>query len=371
MPWTVEDIEKEWLNGERLELPADDVLRAFAVADEVRGRDWVLSTTQLPGGGRLWGLGALWPLYWFGTRMQVAAGAPGIETLIRRLQGNDAAANSELTALYILRGQKLARDLEIEPQVASRKSFRLPDFRIREDAAPWTYVEVTSLRSSFASERAHRLLNRIVDAVMEVERPFILEAVLQRFPTEDEEQKLVQTAFEASQASKERQVSVGDFARVLIKTGHPTRIVPTPIPEDSVPRLAVAKGIAGPGEVGRQVIVRAPFADERAEDVLTREAKQLPRQECGLVMVDVGGQPSALDSWPQLIPPRFTSSQHTRVAGVLLFMTGMTLTTGGLKTLIYPKLIINPHANAPLPRWIIEVVDRIRAENRRATGRPD
>jgi hypothetical protein len=87
-------------------------------------------------------------------------------------------------------------------------------------------------------------------------------------------------------------------------------------------------------------------------------------------MVDVGGQPSALDSWPQLIPPRFTSSQHTRVAGVLLFMTGMTLTTGGLKTLIYPKLITNPHATMPLPSWIIEVVDRIRAEHQRATGRP-
>jgi hypothetical protein len=55
MPWTLEEIQNEWLQGEALQLSADDVTSAFNHAERIRGREWVLSTTHLPGGGRIFG----------------------------------------------------------------------------------------------------------------------------------------------------------------------------------------------------------------------------------------------------------------------------------------------------------------------------
>src|SRR5262249_40342315 len=116
---------------------------------------------------------------------------------------------------------------------------------------------------------------------------------------------------------------------------------------------------------------RVPFADQRARVVLSAEARQLPKNEPGLVMVDVTGQPTALESWADLVPRRFTPTQYTRVGGVLLFMTAITLTPLGLTWLPSLKLIPNPHAAIPLTGWITGVIEETRAESRRLTGRPD
>src|SRR2546430_2614564 len=118
MPWSIEEIERIWLRGAPLDLPVDDVVRAFNVAEEVRGRDWVLSTVYLPGGGEQWGFASLRRVYSFGARMQVLAGAVGGDQLIEKLRRGDPAADSELSAIHILRAPDLRRELEIEPEVA-------------------------------------------------------------------------------------------------------------------------------------------------------------------------------------------------------------------------------------------------------------
>jgi hypothetical protein len=88
-------------------------------------------------------------------------------------------------------------------------------------------------------------------------------------------------------------------------------------------------------------------------------------------MVDVADQPSAFQSWADLVPRRFTKVQHTRVAGVLLFKTATTITTEGMRWLPYVKLISNPHASKPLAPWITNVVERTRTETRRLTRPAD
>jgi hypothetical protein len=117
-------------------------------------------------------------------------------------------------------------------------------------------------------------------------------------------------------------------------------------------------------------MVRAPFADQRAEGVLKHEAKQLPQDESGLVMVDVMRQQTAFESWAKLIPLRFTSAQHTRVSGVLLFAIPTTITQRGMMWLPYLKLIPNALARRPLPAWITEVVEETRAETRHLVNSP-
>jgi hypothetical protein len=199
----------------------------------------------------------------------------------------------------------------------------------------------------------------------------LLEVVLWREPTEGEEDTLVREACKACSLAESNRQDVADLASILVKPGDAAVVVPSILPEDDGTRMTLSQSIVGPGEPNRQIVVRLPYADERAEDVLTAKARQLPKDASGLVMVDAGREPTAFDSWAKQVPRRFSPSQHTRVGGVLLFMTAITCTAQGVRFLPYLKLIPNPHARIPLPAWISDVVEETRAETRRLTGRPD
>jgi hypothetical protein len=371
MPWTIDEIERDWLGGEHPQLPAEDVVRAFAAAEQSRGRDWVLSTTSTPAGGRHWGFLPFLRVYAFGKRIQAISGAPGEDDLLRRLRQDDAAAESELTAIYLLRSRRSDTEIEIGPEIMIGNRNRRPDFRIRSSAGAWTYVEVTQLNRSAASDRAQVLLHRITDQVISVPAAFLLEIVLWRNPTADEEDELVRHASEACQAVDGSRRDISDLATLLVKSGDPALIIPSILPEGDGTRISLAQSIAGPDQPNRQIVLRAPFADQRAEDILSAEARQLPKDESGLVMVDTTRQPTAFDSWAELIPLRFTHNRYTRVGGVLLFTTPTTITQQGLMWLPYMRMISNTHARIPLPAWITEVVQDIIAESRRLRGMPD
>jgi hypothetical protein len=85
-------------------------------------------------------------------------------------------------------------------------------------------------------------------------------------------------------------------------------------------------------------------------------------------MVNVNRQPSAFESWSGRVPQRFTAGQHIRVAAVILFMHSTVPATDGLAWLPFVRLIPNPHACTPLPAWIADTVDALRAETRRGTA---
>ena len=378
VPWIFEEIVQEWFGGPHLDWDPQDVESAFNMATQIRGNKWVLGpitdTAQfaaLPGIGRRGGYSNFLRVYWFGKRMETIVGAAGATDLISRVVAGDAAAEEEATAIYLLRSKGPSTQLEIEPgaKVASRS--RKPDFRIKEQQGPWVYVEVTKLHASGASIRVQELLERIADQMMIVQRPFVLELLLNRELTDSEEEQLLAEARRACESTDERWITVTDVATILVKSGQPAMIVPSLIPDDAQPRMALSKAVVGPGQPNRQILARVPFADQRAENILKYEARQLPKGECGLLMVNVNLQPSAFESWGERIPQRFTPRQHTRVAGVILFMHATSPTERGLAWIPYVKLIANPHAAAPLPTWITNVVAEIRAGTRRLTGRPD
>lgn len=378
VPWSYEEIEHEWFGGLHLHWDQKDVERAFNLATRIRGLNWVLgeqrNTTglpRLPGIGRRGGYSEFHRVYWFGSRMASLLGSTGAEDLINRVVTNDPDANEEATAIHLLRAGQLEIELEIAPGVKVGTRDRRPDFRIRKEQDRWVYVEVTKLHNSNASSRVHDLLSRIVDRMMAVERPFLLEIILNREPTPEEEETILNEAVGASNCSNEHRARVTDIASILVKSGDPRVVIPSLTPDDDRPRMAISRALIGPGRANRQVMARVPFADPRAEDILSHEAKQLPQKECGLVMVNVNSQPTAFESWSNRVPERFTPRQHTRVAGVILFMHATSLSDNGLIWLPHVKLIHNPHAAVPLPSWITETVTAIREETLRLTGRPD
>jgi hypothetical protein len=361
MPWTIDEIQSRWLGGQPSPLRCEDIVEAFTVAEETRGREWVLISNF----AQVYNFGKY--VRAISEKMQRLAGAAGAEKLWATLLQEDVTAGSELTAVCLLRSRRPDTEVEFGPTVRVGSRQRSPDFRIRETTQPWIYVEVTQLQQSHASKETYEVLQRVADHVMSIDQPFLLEIVFWREPAQGEVDELVRLACEACQAPIGKLRDCHDLASVLVKSGNPAFLVPSILPDDSRPRMSVGRTIVGPGQPNRQIIVRLPFADQRAEDTLSEEAKQLPKDESGLVMVDVGGQPTAFESWSKLIPLRFARSLHTRVGGVILFMLGTTLTIEGLMAVAYLKLIPNPNARFPLPRWVTEVVDETRADAKRLT----
>jgi hypothetical protein len=371
MTWSISKIRAEWLNGAEVPYPEVDVLRAFSNAEEARGREWVLGTTHGPGGWRRFGFAPFIRVYQFGTRIESLRDAHGAATLLARLARNEPGAESELAAIHLLRSKPSSTELEIAPEIRVGRRNRRPDFRIRRIENDWTYVEVTQLNRSEASERAQSVLDRIVSDIATINSSFLLEIVFWRDPIEDEEAALVRQAHEACQAADGERRDVGDLASILVKSGDANVLVPTFFPDDRQPKVALSRSLIGPGGHPRQVMARLPFTDQRAEAILTAEARQLPKDQSGLVIVDATAQPTAFESWSKLIPPRFTRKLHTRVAGLLLFGQAIMGTVSGLAWITTVRLMQNEYAAKPLAQWIIDVVEETRSETARLTGRPD
>jgi hypothetical protein len=68
-------------------------------------------------------------------------------------------------------------------------------------------------------------------------------------------------------------------------------------------------------DVNRHVVVRIAFTDERAEEFLRAEARQLPTDAPGLVMIFPGG--SGWKTWEPVLRSRLQPGMHTRVSGDL------------------------------------------------------
>jgi len=378
MPWTFEEIEREWFGDAHLAWDQEDVVRAFDVAEQLRGRDWVLANeadpalvAAFPGVGRRGGYQEFLRVYLFGKRAASIVGAQGAEEFIERLIANDPSTGEEASAIHLLRAGNPDTELEIAPTIAVGTHNRRPDFRIRKPREDWIYVEVTALNRSTASNRTLALLQRIAERVMSVDVPFLLEILLNRDPTTPEEEQVMAEAEIACREAQGHQRDIGDIASILVKAGDPQIAIPSLIENDGRPRMAVSRALIGPAQPNRQMIARIPFQDQRAEDILRIEARQLPRNECGIVMVNVNRQPSAFESWSQRVPERFAGGQHTRIAAVVLFMHATIPTNDGLAWLPFLRVIPNLRAAKPLPSWIVETLDAIRGNTRRLTGRPD
>jgi len=265
-----------------------------------------------------------------------------------------------LTATYLLKSQNPNSQVEFGPVVKVGNRNRKPDFRIRQGTEPWTYVEVTQPNIAKAETKVQAIMGRLANFVRHPQKSFSLEIFLRREPSAEEIGALTIFVREFCLLEGKRTHDMSGLAILSLNASAPNVIVPLEHPsEPKVPRLGHVAFVSGPGEPHpRHISVRMAYADDRAKDVLSSEAKQLPTDSPGLIMVQMGRAPGGIRSWEPIIARRFQPRIHTRVSAICLFRSAHEWTPDGEAWIPETKLIANPHAYHPLPAWITNALSK-------------
>jgi hypothetical protein len=352
MDWTIEDVEQKLLNGkiDTIAIPPATILEAVNRAETVLGSEWIASV------GSAKGLAPAMDIVGTGLRLACLEGLAESEKLIEQIRRKDSSADAELTAIYLFRSSVPRVELELYPAVGARQA----DFRVRRSAEPWTTVEVTHAVASNEENRIREVLCRITDSLCTIDAQCVLEVQFRREPTDEEISALCAQLPNFCGLSGQQSAELVDGMGFLFRDDAEIgRLRFHEIPEladTPMVGLVMFQGGGPGGAPHHQVAVRIPFSDTRAEEFLHDEAKQLPKEGPGLIMICGPTLRNELRVWSPLIQRRFQSGMHTRVSGVCLFSGGMVPVSKSYNWLVQARLIENSHARAALPEWIRTVI---------------
>ena len=287
-----------------------------------------------------------------GLRLAALEGIAHAKSLLKRILDGDRSAEAELTAVYLIRSQAPSVELQLHPDVGHRKA----DFRMRNGNEPWTTAEVTQPSNSMEKQGLTKILERLTGTFKAMKQQFSLEVVLSREPSEEELTLLCGRLPEFCELQGQLQAELtGGLGFLFLNQtpiGHLLKRKVAGMADTPMIGLAMFVGGGPGGGPHHQVLVRMPFTDERVEEILRDEARQLPKDGPGLVMIDVTNASGAFESWSELIQRRLQPHIHTRISGVCLFEGGMVPTEKGYDWLLRTTLLKNPHTQFQLLNWI-------------------
>lgn len=196
------------------------------------------------------------------------------------------------------------------------------------------------------------LIQAIADGLMALRSGASIETLLLRDPNSEELEELVQETIALAARAEVLTKEFGDVAIVTVNRLPPCVVEPQDYGRELGPIIGFARGFVENGVPTKSVAVRVPVADQRALKILTREARQLPIHEPGLIMIDLSSVPGAFRDWETLLLRRLQPTIHTRVSAICLIRWGTCSTSGGEAVIPDVRLIENDHAVMPLPRWL-------------------
>ena len=365
MTYTWQEIERDWLSGAALNIIPDEAVTAFNYLESIFGQAWI-EATRTRNGSMSQGSSPTLHIITLGVMLQALDGIPDKDGLLQRLRDNRPGAWAELCAIYLLRVENQDLSVEIEPEVVVGRRNRKPDFRARLKENGWTYVEATQAsRNSAAQKEILSSLNRLTGLVESCAGSYALEVFLKREPRAEEVDYIEEHIKDNYRSPGVSETELPSGLGTLYWNQHPPgAMILDDHGEPYTPRLSsgAAAGIIGGEHQGitdhRHIVVRWPFTDMRAEDMLAAEAKQLPTNAPGMVMIQTSGAVGAMKAWRALVQNRFQPTIHTRVSAVCLFTSSVNATESGEKWQPECKLVLNPYARHPLPGWIVDQLEQ-------------
>jgi hypothetical protein len=355
------EIERDWLLGGKLALANDQVLHAFNLVEAQFGRGWI-EATRVHGGTITRGTSPTLYVVMLGQLLESLGSAPNAGHLLDKVRDGLPDARAELVAIHLVRAGVPDLELEIEPAVIVGSRNRKPDFRVRKAGQDWTYAEVTQANISRAQADVRGSMEWIAGLVDTLTGTFAVEVFLKREPTPDEVDLIsAQIKDRHGEARTEQTDLEGGLGTLYWNAEAPGTLTLNDHGEGYAPRLGLSR-VAAVGADKRQIAVRWPFTDARAQAFLDSETKQLPKDAPGLIMIQTAGAVGAMKAWRALIERRFQPTIYTRVSAVCLFSSGQWLTQDGEEWRPQTKLIPNPHARFALPAWLSEQLRRFQSD---------
>jgi hypothetical protein len=133
--------------------------------------------------------------------------------------------------------------------------------------------------------------------------------------------------------------------------------------EPHVPRIGTMGVVAVGGLPARSVAVRIAFSDDRADEFLRKEAKQLPKDAPGIVMIDVSDASGGMRTWRPLLEKRLQPNMHTRVSAICLFASLSYPSDAGESWRMETKLLLNKNAAMQLSSSLISILSRYESDD--------
>jgi hypothetical protein len=364
MSYTWQEIEQDWLGGGGgLAASPDEVLSAFNEVAGRFGREWV-EATRTRNGVPSRGLAPTLYIVTMARLLRSLDGLPNTAGLLEKVSRGSSDARAELIAIDLIRTENPGVIVEVEPEVRVGGRDRKPDFRTQMAGEPWTYVEVTNPNTSDPQEEVRRGLAQLTGLVRDCSGSFALEVFLKREPSAADLDLIADMIMQEHQTRAQSTVELpADLGTLYWNYQPPGAMVLDDHGEPYTPRLssgAVAFSTDQNGQIDqhRHIAVRWPFTDVRAETFIRHEARQLPTDAPGLIMIYTSGTVGAMKAWRALIERRLQPNLNRRVSAVCLFSSALQETEQGEGWKVECKLILNPHARIPLPQWIIEQLER-------------
>ena len=371
MSYTWQEIEQDWLGGSGVGLAAspDEILSAFNEVAGRFGREWI-EATRTKNGISSRGLAPTLYIVTMARLLRSLDGLPNTAGLLEKVSSGSSDARAELIAIDLIRTENPAAVVEVEPEIQVGGRNRIPDFRAQLTSEPWTYVEVTNPNTSGAQEEVRRGIAQITGLVRDCTGSFALEVFLKREPSATELGSISDMIMREHQTIAKEAVELpANLGTMYWNYQPPGGMVLDDHGEPYTPRLSsgAVAGITdqhGHIDQHRHITVRWPFTDVRAETFIRHEARQLPTDAPGLIMIYTSGTVGAMKAWRTLIERRLQPNLNTRISAVCLFSSALRETVQGEDWKAECKVILNPHARIPLPQWIIEQLKRFPSSER-------
>jgi len=235
---------------------------------------------------------------------------------------------------------------------------------VRRGDGPWLHVEVSRPDISQLRKQTMALAIDLCGVVRLIDKPITIEVVLRREPNVGDSAALKASILRFCKNEAARQDLASGLGFLLRTNPPPVEVAAALSADEEQPPYVVAMGSASEGKPERKVIVRVPFLDERAANVLREEARQLPKHSPGLIMLDVTEIPTVFQNWKPLVERRFQPKLNTRIGGVCLFVSGLFLQVPELPDALPPMrrltrsrlFLPNPHADMEIPLWVQKIL---------------
>jgi hypothetical protein len=214
----------------------------------------------------------------------------------------------------------------------------------------WTYVEVSRADESEAQRELDGKVQQIRSAVENVDLPYCVEVRIERDLTDADVATMTDAVVRCLRRGDRGEVQLPDtLGRIFVSDDDPYNVIfqdrGDPDPRPTIMRVNVLD------DPPRQVLVRAVFTDERWSRLLKREARQLPTNAPGLLMLATG-MVAGSELWAEKALGIMRPDRHTRISAVFVFETFHHQEGGKFRWGAASRAVENVHGRNPLPEWL-------------------